>query len=191
MFKHFAQFSTSSKTWVTRATWVTETPKSRKPAASETDCPVAQNENTWVTVANRQEPAEYRDFSGPVAQVTQVTQNNIRVGIAGWGAEEWRIFFHERAAITEENEFSRAKAEARAYECCIVAWLNRNPPSENGPECCVQCNKPMEETEALPFLTGDGGHIWMHDHCHAPWMRRRQAEAAGALRRMGVAPPSI
>ncbi len=109
-----------------------------------------------------------------------------------WDADGWRTFFDERAGIAEfDHHLSRAEAEALAYESCIVVWLNRNPPSENGPECCIQCNKPMEETEALPFLTGDGGHIWMHDHCHAAWMRRRQAEAAGALRRMGVAPPSI
>jgi hypothetical protein len=108
-----------------------------------------------------------------------------------WDADGWRTFFDERAGIAEfDHHLSRAEAETLAYESCIVVWLNRNPPSENGSGRCVQCSKPMDETEALPFLTGDGGHIWMHDHCHASWMRRRQAAAAGALRHMGIVPPN-
>ena len=108
-----------------------------------------------------------------------------------WTPEGWRTFYGERAAVAEhDGGRPPAEAEARAYKCCIVAWLNHNPPPENGAERCVQCNKPMTGTEALPFLTGAGGHIWMHDHCHAPWMKHRRAEAAGALRRMGIAPPS-
>ena len=107
-----------------------------------------------------------------------------------WTAEDWRALFEGRAGVAEhDRELSRT--EALAYESCIVVWLNRNPPSENGPECCVQCGNPMDDLEALPFLTGDGGHVWMHDYCHTPWMRRRRAEAADALGRMGVAPPSI
>ncbi len=108
-----------------------------------------------------------------------------------WGADDWQALFDERAGIAEfDHHLSRAEAEALAYKSCIVVWLNRDPPSENGPEYCIQYNKPMEETEALPFLTGEGGHVWMHDYCHAAWMRRRQAEAAGALRHMGIVPPS-
>ncbi len=109
---------------------------------------------------------------------------------SGAAAQNWRDWYEERAAIAEhDRDLPRAEAEALAFECCVVQWMNLKPPPENGPKCCVQCGNPMEETEALPFLTGDGGHIWMHDHCHAPWMRRRRAEAADALRRMGIVPP--
>ncbi len=109
MFKHFAQFSTSSQTWVTRATRVTETPKPRKSAAFGPRLPVTQNENAWATVGNqqqavaqvtqtqeewatrgnRQETADYNDFSELVTQVTQVTQENDKAGIAEWDAEDW------------------------------------------------------------------------------------------------------
>ncbi len=107
-----------------------------------------------------------------------------------WDADGWRTFFDERAGIAEfDHHLSRAEAEALAFECCIVAWLNHNPPPENGAERCVQCNKPMTGTEALPFLTGAGAHIWMHDYCHTPWMKHRRAEAADALGRMGIVPP--
>ena len=212
MFKHFAQFTTSSETWVTRATWVTETPKPRKPAASEPDCPVAQNQNPWATVGNQEravaqvaqsqdkwvtecgnpKTAENRDFSEPVTQVTQVTQKNDKPEIAEWDAEDWRAFFEERAGIAAEHDdgLSRADAEQRAHECCVMEWLWRNPPPASGPERCAHCGKPLGEPgrNGLPYLTGDGGHTWLHNGCHGDWTARRQARAAAALSIHGLRP---
>ncbi len=141
MFKHFAQFSTLSKTWATRATWATETPKPRKSAASEPDGPVAQNEKAWATVGNqeravaqvaqRQEEwatkgdgpktAENCDYLEPVAQVAQVAQKNDKAKIAEWYAKDWQAFLEERAAIAEhDGGLERADAEVQAYECCVM-----------------------------------------------------------------------
>src|SRR5258706_6821682 len=45
----------------------------------------------------------------------------------GWSAEDWQVFFDERAAIAEfDGRLSRAQAEVRAFACCITEWLNRN-----------------------------------------------------------------
>ncbi len=118
--------------------WATETPKPRKPAAFEPDCPVAQNENAWATVGNqeravaqvaqRQEnwategggpkTAENCDFSEPVAQVAQVAQKNDKAGIAEWDADDWRAFLEERAAVAEQyGGLERGDAERQAFEC--------------------------------------------------------------------------
>ena len=106
MFKHFAQFSTLSEPWATRATWATETPKPRKSAAFGPNSPVAQNETAWATVGNQEravaqvvqsqkewatkgdgpELAENSGFLEPVAQVAQVAQANDKAGIARWDA---------------------------------------------------------------------------------------------------------
>ncbi len=86
MFKHFAQFSTSSETWATRATWATETPKPRKPAAFEPDCPVTQNENVWATVGNQERE---------VAQVALVTHVSDEV-------ENWAKCLNTLASVAHD-----------------------------------------------------------------------------------------
>src|SRR5262249_44224326 len=50
------------------------------------------------------------------------------------GAEDWQVFFDERAGIIEfDGGLSHAEAEAKAFDCCVVEWLNRNPaPSPPG-----------------------------------------------------------
>ena len=108
---------------------------------------------------------------------------------AVWAPEDWRAFFDERAAIAEHNAgLSRAAAEAQAYESCVVTWLNQNPMPASGPDRCSHCGEPMVETDALPFLNGAGGHVWMHGRCHGAWMARRWQEAVQALAAMGVTP---
>ncbi len=211
MFKHFAQFSTSSETWVTRATWATETPKPRKPAASEPNRPVTQNENAWATVGNQQQAVaqvaqgqeewateggcpktvENCEFLDPVTQVAQVTQENDKPEITEWDAEDWHAYFDERAGVAEhDGGLSRADAEQRAYECCVAEWLWQRPPPASGPERCAHCREPLGEPgrDGLPFLTGAGGHTWLHCGCHAPWMKRRRGEAEAALAALGVNP---
>ncbi len=108
-----------------------------------------------------------------------------------WTPEGWHTFYEERAAVAEHDTgLPPAEAEARAFEWSIVEWMRQHPPLPNNPELCAHCGKAMAVTEALPFLTGDGRHVWMHSGCHSAWMSRRQAEAADALRRMGIVQPS-
>ena len=110
---------------------------------------------------------------------------------AAWTPEDWRAFFDERAAIAEhDGELPRAKSEARAYECCVVEWMRQHPPLPSNPELCAHCGEAMAVTAALPVLNGAGGHVWMHDHCHALWMRERRTESQNALRKMGIGSPS-
>jgi hypothetical protein len=46
----------------------------------------------------------------------------------GRSAEDWQVFFGERAGIAEfDGELPRLDAETKAFECCVVEWQNRNP----------------------------------------------------------------
>ena len=107
-----------------------------------------------------------------------------------WTPEDWQAFFDERAAIAEhDGGLSRADAEQRAFECCVMEWLWRNPPPATGPERCAHCGEPLGE-DGLPFLTGDGGHTWLHSDCHGDWTVRHRARAAAALAILGFRPPT-
>ena len=101
-----------------------------------------------------------------------------------WDAADWRAFIEERAGIAEYNGgLSRADAERQAFECCVVEWLWRNPPPASGPAWCAQCSQPLGEPgrDGLPYLTGDGGHVWLHAGCHGDWTAGRRALAVAAL----------
>ncbi len=106
-------------------------------------------------------------------------------------AEDWRALFEERAGIAEHDaDVSHTEAETRAYESCVIEWLWRHPPSALGPERCAHCGQPLGEPgrNGVPFLTGDGGHVWLHDTCHAPWMAKRRTKAVAALVPFGFQP---
>jgi hypothetical protein len=52
----------------------------------------------------------------------------LRPGRDGWSAEDWQVFFDERASIAEfDGGLSRADAEAQAFGCCVIEWLDRHP----------------------------------------------------------------
>ena len=54
----------------------------------------------------------------------------------GWSAEDWRVFFDERAGIAEfDGSLPRAEAEAHAFECCVIEWLNRHPCPSTPTRC--------------------------------------------------------
>ena len=103
-------------------------------------------------------------------------------------AEDWLVHFEERAGIGEfDGDLSRPDAEARAFECCIIEWMERNPPRSVDPDRCIYCGAALGEPgrDAVPFLSGRG-HVWLHQRCHSPWHAARRVEAARALMAMGI-----
>ena len=131
-----------------------------------------------------------------VAQVAQVAQEDRSCATFATCAggeyadtEDWQAFFHERAGIAEhDGGLVRADAERQAFECCVMEWLWRNPPPASGPERCAHCGQPLggPGRGGLPYLTGDGGHVWLHSSCHGDWTARRRAEAVAALAILGL-----
>ncbi len=57
--------------------------------------------------------------------------------------------------------------------------------SATGPERCAHCGESLGE-EGLPYLTGDGGHVWLHTGCHGDWTAQRRTEAVAALAILGL-----
>jgi len=103
-----------------------------------------------------------------------------------WSAEDWHAFFDERAAIGgHDGGLDPPNAEAQAFESCISEWINQHPPEPTGSERCAYCGQAFGEYDGLPYRT-EGGHVWLHDTCHAPWSEALRAEAARALMEVGV-----
>ena len=108
----------------------------------------------------------------------------------GWSGEDWQAFFDERAGIAEFDGGCRVReAEARAFACCVVEWLNRNPV-RSPPGRCLGCGESEHAHDPLlPFGTEAGGHAWLHSRCWPAWHAARKAEAIAALAAMGIDQP--
>jgi hypothetical protein len=110
----------------------------------------------------------------------------LRPGPDGWSAEDWQVFFDERAAIAEFDGVPHADAEAQAFERCIVEWLNRNPTPSAAARClwCGQSESPG--AVVVPYGTELGTHAWLHPECWPGWHDLRQSRSREALARMGI-----
>ncbi len=104
-----------------------------------------------------------------------------------WSRADWRAFFDERAGIAEfDGGLPRDQAEAHAFECCVVEWLNRNL-IPTAPDSCLGCGEPERDQHILlPFGTQKTGHVWLHSRCWHAWQASRKAEAEGALSIIGI-----
>jgi hypothetical protein len=104
----------------------------------------------------------------------------------GWSAEDWQLFFDERAGIFEfDGGIPRAAAEAKAFEACVIEWLNRNPAPSPAGRCAWCAQLESDSASIVPFGTEPGTHAWLHGECWRPWQEARRAEAVAALSRIG------
>jgi hypothetical protein len=110
--------------------------------------------------------------------------------VNGWSGEDWLAFFDERAGIGEfDGGLARAEAEASAFVCCVVEWLNRNPVRSLSGRC-IGCGEAEHAHDPLlPFGTESSGHAWLHSGCSLAWRRARKAGAVTALAAMGIFQP--
>jgi hypothetical protein len=85
-----------------------------------------------------------------------------------------------------------SKAETRAFVCCIVEWLNRNPVRSppGGYLNCLNCHGGDHAHDPLlPHGIEPTGHACPHSRCWPAWYARRKAEAVDALTAIGIAMP--
>jgi hypothetical protein len=106
----------------------------------------------------------------------------LRPGRDGWSAEDWQVYFDERAGIAEfDGGLPRAEAEARAFECCVVEWLNQNP-AWSPPGRCLGCGgSENTNDQLLPYGTEPTGHAWLHSRCWEVWHANRKSKAVTIL----------
>jgi hypothetical protein len=111
----------------------------------------------------------------------------LRPGCDGWSAEDWRLFFEERAAMAEvDGGLPRTEADAQALRCCIAEWLNRNPTRSAPGRCAWCCQAESKDAVVLPYGVEPGTHIWLHAECWPAWQVTRRSQAREALARMGI-----
>ena len=111
----------------------------------------------------------------------------LRLGDDGWSSNDWRTFFDERAGIAEfDGGQSREQAEAMAFECCVVEWLDRHS-CRSDPGCCVACGEPDRDgSTVVPFGAESDGHTWLHPACWVGWDRGRRKQSRQFLAGAGI-----
>src|SRR5262245_24085230 len=84
----------------------------------------------------------------------------------GWSAEDWQAYFDERVGIAGfDGGMPRPDADARAFACCVVEWLNRNPV-RSPPGRCHACGSGDDGHDPLlSFGIESTGHAWLHSRC--------------------------
>ena len=111
----------------------------------------------------------------------------LRPGRDGWSAEDWQVYFDERAGIAEfDGGLPRAEAEAQAFDCCVVEWLNRNPACSPAGRCLGCGDREHAHDPLLPYGVETAGHVWLHSRCWPAWYETRKAKAVSALVAMGI-----
>jgi hypothetical protein len=104
----------------------------------------------------------------------------------GWSALDWWTFFCERTRMAAVHGLTGIEAEARAFDCCVVEWLNRNPV-RSPPGRCSGCGQAEHSDDPLlPFGTEPTGRAWLHSRCWPAWHAARKAEAIAALAQLGI-----
>lgn len=111
----------------------------------------------------------------------------LQSGDDGLSAEDWRALYDERAGIAEfDGGLTRPEAEALAFECCVVEWLNRSF-EHSPPGNCLACGGGDSAYHGLlPHGFEPTGHVWLHSRCWPAWHAGRRADAATALKAMGI-----
>jgi hypothetical protein len=110
----------------------------------------------------------------------------------GWSAEDWQVFFEKRAGIVEfDGGLPRPEAEARAFACCVVEWLNRNPERSPAGRCLGCGDREHAHDPLLPYGTEPYGHVWLHSRCWPAWYAARQAKAVSTLTAIWISAPVV
>jgi hypothetical protein len=110
----------------------------------------------------------------------------------GWSAEDWQVFFEKRAGIGEfDGGLPRPEAEAQAFACCVVEWLNRNPERSPAGHCLGCGDREHAHDPLLPYGTEPSGHVWLHSGCWPAWYAARQAKAVSMLTAREISAPVV
>lgn len=139
-----------------------------------------------VLQAHAPPPPEILDA---LARYKQEIIGRLRPGRDGWSAEDWLAHFDERAGIAEfDGGLSRPEAEARAFECCVIEWLNRTFERSPSGRCHACGGGDHAQDVLVPHGIEPTGRVWLHSRCWPTWHAGRKAEAVATLRAMGIVP---
>jgi len=109
----------------------------------------------------------------------------------GWSAEDWQVFFDERAGIAEfDGDLPRVEAEARAFACCVIEWLNRTSVRSPPGRCIVCDGGDHVHDPLLQHGIESTRHAWLHSRCCPEPNAGRKTDAVAALAAMGIGSPT-
>lgn len=109
----------------------------------------------------------------------------------GWSAEDWQVFFDERAGFLEfDGGLPHAEAEAQAFACCVFEWLNRNPAHSPAGRCLGCGGREHTHDPLLPYGTEPNDHVWLHSRCWLAWYETGKAQAVARLVALGLPVPA-
>ena len=110
----------------------------------------------------------------------------LRPAGGGWSALDWLAYFDGRERSAVAHGVVRAEAGVRAFACCVVEWLNRNPAA-SVPGRCAWCGETESSSAVIiPFGIESEKHAWLHSECWHDWHRARRTDAVAALNSMGI-----
>jgi hypothetical protein len=149
--------------------------------------PKMLNSSEDAHVWNSSAFAEHEHVRGASASTTAVEVDSLPATAQPWDAEDWRIYFQERAAIREyDANVSREIAERRAWRETANRWwfeLGTRFPAN----VCAGCERPVSTSDGIPLLYDQR----VHDaDCVIRFGRRWISEAAVALAAMGIPAPN-
>ena len=105
----------------------------------------------------------------------------------GWSGEDWQAYFDERAGIVEfDGRLPCAQAEAQAFACCLVEWLNRNPAHSPAGRCLGCGDREHTHDPLLSYGAEPTGRPWLHSRCWPAWYDAWKAKAVSALAVVGI-----
>lgn len=84
------------------------------------------------------------------------------------------------------HNLTHSEAAMRAYNHCLVAWLDRNPGRMLHSHCAVCAQDGYSGNILVPYGTKAGGYMWLHTECWPAWYRQRSNDAEAALQQCGI-----
>jgi hypothetical protein len=109
---------------------------------------------------------------------------------AGWGKDDWRGEYNERAAIFEfDGKHTRAEAERMAWHVVASRWYREHGKRVSA-NLCAGCGKPLSGAPHVLLLPhGERAHSADGYPCILAYGRRWKSAAAKVLSAFGIPSP--
>ena len=123
--------------------------------------------------------------SPPLATLAVLAPPSVKVVNSDPTARRWQERWHEvRRNIVTKRGLDGSAASRAASDWLLTEWMNGYREPQPDPTVCIHCQRRMTidgPNPGLPFLNGDGGHVWVHAGCHGEWFKACEARAKEAL----------
>ena len=104
-------------------------------------------------------------------------------------AADWKAAYAEKLTQAQADDaLPSDKANARAYMCIEMEWINQNTSASSNGQCIGCGGHASADKPLIPF--GLEPHLsWLHARCWSDWFRGRRQVAQAALKHCGIARP--